>query len=85
MENPFVEYGFNHSYNVAGCYSIAHLFKPDERCGIYILSFQNGYFYVGLATDFVKRYTQHRKIHSDIQAVFLKELKRIIYQKKKRN
>lgn len=85
VEISFVEHGFKKTHNVAGRYSVADLFKPDERCGIYILGFDNGQFYVGLTTDFVRRYTQHRKVHSDIQTVFFKKtgIGRLVEEEKK--
>ena len=36
--------------------SIADLFKPDKRCGIYILKFSNEFYYVGQAVDVTRRY-----------------------------
>lgn len=74
MEISFAELGFKKSHNVAGRCSVADLFKPNERCGIYILGFENGQFYVGLANNFVRRYAQHRKTHLDIQTVFFKKV-----------
>lgn len=49
--------------------SIADLFKPEKRCGIYILRFKNNQFYVGQAVDVVRRFTQHSKVHEDIQEI----------------
>jgi hypothetical protein len=76
MEKLLQELGFTKSELVHGRYSIADLFKPKERCGIYVLHFQNNQFYVGLATDFVKRYNQHRKNHLDIERVSFKKIKK---------
>jgi hypothetical protein len=58
--------GFLPARNVQGRASIADLFKPQERCGIYILHFANGEFYAGQAIDVTRRYVQHRNIYSDI-------------------
>ena len=51
---------------VAGRASIADLFRPSKRCGLYILHFDNGEFYAGQAIDVTRGYVQHRKVHSDI-------------------
>lgn len=72
----FTTLGFKKPHTVSGRHSVADLFKPGERCGVYILGFENGQFYVGLATDFVRRYAQHSKVHLDIQTVFFKKTRR---------
>jgi hypothetical protein len=51
MEDLLRELGFKSTYFVQGGYSIADLYKPDERCGIYVLHFANGQYYVGLAVE----------------------------------
>jgi hypothetical protein len=52
--------------------TVADLFKPDKRCGIYILRFTNDQFYVGQAVDVIRRYVQHAKVHDDIQEISFK-------------
>ena len=52
--------------------TIADLFKPEKRCGIYILRFTNNQFYVGQAVDVVRRFVQHTKVHDDIQEISFK-------------
>lgn len=52
--------------------TLADLFKPEKRCGIYILRFTNDQFYVGQAVDVVRRFVQHVKIHDDIQEISFK-------------
>lgn len=74
MEKLLEELAFEKSEFVEGRYSVADLFKPKERCGIYVLHFKNGQFYVGLATDFVRRYNQHKKNHLDIERVSFKKI-----------
>jgi hypothetical protein len=76
MEKLLKELKFTKTELVEGRYSVADLFKPKERCGIYVLHFKNGQFYVGLATDFVRRYNQHRKNHLDIEYVSFKKVKK---------
>lgn len=66
------ELGFAPPQYVEGRATIADLFKPNERCGIYILHFLNGEFYVGQATDVSRRYIQHCNIHKDIQRISFK-------------
>ena len=41
--------------------TVAPLFAPEERRGIYVLEFANGERYVGQAEDVVSRYNSHRR------------------------
>lgn len=60
--------GFSKHLEVKGYPSIAHMFpNKRKRCGIYVLHFTNGECYVGQSVDVVKRYSQHRKRHTDIE------------------
>lgn len=52
--------------------TVADLFKPDKRCGIYILRFRDNQFYVGQAIDVIRRFVQHTKVHDDIQEISFK-------------
>lgn len=65
---------FINRYHVEGRSSIADMFKPKKRCGIYILSFSNGEYYCGQAVDVTRRFIQHTKNHSDIVALYFKEV-----------
>jgi len=70
--------GFPAMTEVGTFHSIAHLFgKSKPRCGIYLLGFSDGLFYVGQATDVVNRFAQHRLVHGDIE--------RFSFQKCRRN
>ena len=66
MESEFYHLGFEKHLFVKERQSIADCFTKKNRCGIYILHFENGEYYVGLAIDILKRFAQHRKNHSDI-------------------
>ncbi|MFI5916017.1 tetratricopeptide repeat protein [Dactylosporangium sp. NPDC051541] len=56
---------------VAGLRTIAHLVaKSRGRCGIYVLAFDNGEFYVGQAVDVTARFVTHAQTYSDIVEVF---------------
>ncbi|MBA2527293.1 MAG: hypothetical protein H0V18_16160 [Pyrinomonadaceae bacterium] len=68
--------GFSRWKYVQGRASIADLFKPGRRCGIYVLRFSNEEFYVGQAVDVTRRYAQHRKIHADIEQMAFKQMPR---------
>lgn len=65
----FDDYGMFVEYQVEGRASIADLFSPDQRCGLYILHFKNDQYYAGQAVDVVRRYAQHRTNHTDIERV----------------
>ena len=59
--------GFPTLVSVSSLISIAHLFgSTKKRCGIYLLVFREGFFYVGQAVDVVRRFSQHRRVHNDI-------------------
>jgi hypothetical protein len=75
MEIMLLQLGFKSTYFVQGRYSIADLYKPNERCGIYVLHFANGQYYVGLAVDVVRRFNQHRQHHTDIERISFKRVK----------
>lgn len=60
------ELGFKETFDVQGRASIADLFKPNHRCGIYVLHASNGEYYAGQAVDVTRRYVQHIKNHNDI-------------------
>ncbi|HRF61155.1 MAG TPA: GIY-YIG nuclease family protein [Fimbriimonadaceae bacterium] len=49
--------------------SIADLYRPGKRCGIYVLEFETGELYCGQAVDVTRRYVQHRKVHTDIRNI----------------
>lgn len=59
--------GFPALEQVSSLLSIAHLFgTAKKRCGIYLLAFQSGLFYVGQAVEVVRHFSQHRRHHKDI-------------------
>ncbi len=64
--------GFAPALFVRGRGSIADLFKPKRRCGIYVLHFTDDHFYVGKAVDVTRRYIEHRKTHADIEKISFK-------------
>ena len=65
---------FSQPYRVQGRASIADLFKPGERCGLYVLHFANGEIYAGQALDVTRRYVQHRKVHADIEQISFRQM-----------
>ena len=68
--------GFAPSCWVRGRSSIADLFKPEERCGLYVLHFANGELYAGQAVDMMRRYVQHRNSYTDILKLSFKQTDR---------
>jgi hypothetical protein len=70
--------GFSYiSMDVANRYSIADLFpNKRERCGIYVLHFDDGEYYVGQSIDVVKRHSQHAKTYDDIARLSFMPAKR---------
>lgn len=58
--------GFPPPMQLVGQQSIAGLLLEDVgRSGVYLLGFAGGTFYIGLATDVVRRFAQHRRAHGD--------------------
>lgn len=68
------ELGFPPPAYVRGRTSVADLFKPGERCGIYVLHFTTGELYAGKAVDVTRRYVGHRQNHPDIESVSFKRI-----------
>lgn len=92
MQSEFHDLGFKKYFFCKGMPSVAGQFTNNNRCGIYILHFENGEYYVGLTNDAVNRYAQHRLNHSDIEYISFKEVaksklveaeKEIIYELEK--
>lgn len=69
----FVSMGFKTSEEITGRSSLSNVFPPSARCGIYILHFADGRYYVGQAIDVVRRYGQHRLTYRDIQRISFKK------------
>ena len=57
---------FPPAYHVEGREAIANLFSSKKRCGIYVLHFADGRYYVGKSIDVTRRYVEHRRNHPDI-------------------
>jgi|GEM_PF-571284 hypothetical protein len=67
--------GFSRPCFIQGRASVADLFRPKRRCGIYVLHFATGEFYAGQAIDMVRRYVQHAKTHDDIEWISFKRVR----------
>lgn len=68
--------GFPKPRVVLGRVSIAKNYSSANRCGIYILYFSNGEFYVGQTKDVTRRFVQHLRIHHDIEKLTFKRVAR---------
>lgn len=68
------KFGFSRPCFIQGRASVADLFRPKRRCGIYVLHFTTGEFYAGQAVDVVRRYVQHSKNHGDIEQISFKRV-----------
>ncbi len=75
--------GFGQKVTVEQRVSIANVFpKSKKRHGIYLLVFADGLFYIGKTADFVRRFAQHQKNHSNISEFYyqicrVKDLERV--------
>jgi predicted GIY-YIG superfamily endonuclease len=74
MQSEFINLGFDKFLYAKGRRSLADSFTKNNRCGIYILHFENGEYYVGLALDIVKRHSQHTQNYHDIEYVSFKQV-----------
>ncbi|HXI00736.1 MAG TPA: GIY-YIG nuclease family protein [Sphingobacteriaceae bacterium] len=74
MQSEFIDLGFDKYLYAKDRLSLADCFTKNNRRGIYILHFQNGEYYVGLAIDVVNRHAQHRLNHFDIEYISFKEV-----------
>lgn len=64
-------FDFDEGLEVQGRISVSDLFsKSKARCGIYLLSFSDNTYYIGQATDVVKRFSQHRKKYSNVEMLW---------------
>lgn len=62
------ELGFPPLKHVESLESIAHIIRnPRKRCGIYLLEFNDSFHYIGQSLNVVRRYSEHRKNHMDIE------------------
>lgn len=69
--------GFSSTWYVKERTSIAELVPKKGRCGIYVLWFENGEFYVGKTEDVTRRFLDHRRNFNDLVRVsFQKTAKR---------
>lgn len=63
----YADLGFPETFPVSTLRSIAHIFGTSKnRCGIYLLEFLDGIFYIGQAVDVVRRFGQHRQKYENI-------------------
>src|ERR1700755_831621 len=80
-----VTLGFVSLEYVESLRSVAHLFgSRRNRCGIYLLWFADGFSYIGKAHDVVRRFGQHRALHSDIVAFSFQEVERNLLDERER-
>ena len=66
--------GFSSPQLVSGRFSIADIYKPNQRCGIYVFRFKNGDWYAGQAVNVARRFVQHTKNHLDIEEMRFKKV-----------
>src|SRR6476659_715182 len=66
--------GFPPTQHVEGREAIANLFSGGKRCGIYVLHFADGRYYVGQSVDVTRRYVEHRKNHTVIVKLSFQEV-----------
>lgn len=74
------EHGFCEFKNIDNKHSKGDIFQKifngKNICGIYILAFQNGMYYVGQSINIWKRFIQHNKNYDDIIAISFKNVEK---------
>lgn len=65
---------FTNSRHIEGRSSIADVYRKKNRCGLYVLTFENGDIYAGQAVDVTRRFVQHSKNHEDITHISFKRM-----------
>lgn len=76
LDQTVRELGFPRWHEVRDRASVADIFRPPGRCGIYVLSFANGEAYAGQAVDVTRRFVQHHRVHADIERMAFKVVPR---------
>lgn len=76
LADQLADLGFPPIAEVGGRCSIADMYSPDERCGLYVLRFTTDELYCGQAVDVTRRYLQHRKTHPDIVGLSFRQVAR---------
>jgi hypothetical protein len=77
VEPTLASLGFTKPQQVVGRVTIADLFRPGHRCGIYVLHYSNGEYYVGQAIDVTRRFVQHLQTHGDIERISFRQVPRL--------
>ena len=67
--------GFDSYLDIRSRISVADLFKPKRRCGLYALYFANGEGYIGRTVDVARRFCGHRLNHEDIAEIAFRPLR----------
>lgn len=75
IEATLAALGFKKHHFVQGRSHVRDLFKT-QVCGIYVLHFENGEYYVGQSVNVVSRFAAHAKNHPDIQQLSFKVVAR---------
>ncbi len=66
------ELGFLKTHDVAGIKTLNGMWSGNS-CGIYILHFTNGEFYVGKSINVIDRFAQHARNYHDIDKISFKQ------------
>lgn len=74
QEIEFTHLGFEKLFYTQNRKSIVDLFVQNNRCGIYILHFANGEYYVGQTVNIVQRFAQHKVKYTDINYLSFREV-----------
>ncbi len=74
IKDFLVENSFDKHIDVTHRHSISDAIKDADSCGIYILDFADGTYYVGQAVDVRRRFLQHKKNFDDIVAVHFRHV-----------
>jgi hypothetical protein len=66
LEQTLLSLGFPPPLLVAGRTSVADLFRSNDRCGLFVLIFENGECHPGQTQDISRQYASHARAEVDI-------------------
>jgi hypothetical protein len=72
IDDVFKALEFETHIDVTHRLSIADCLAKSKRCGIYMLAYADGTYYIGLSVDMARRFVEHKKARPDIVRVGIK-------------
>lgn len=68
------EQGFSYTWGLEELVAERVHLADLDPCGIYIIAFKTGEWYVGQSVDFIRRLREHRRNHPDVARIYFKSV-----------